>query len=46
MLKRMLAGGLIPFGDIALITAACYLVCGMLISSFGTVLATRKHLNV
>ena len=39
------SGGLIPFGDIALITAACYLVCGMLISSFRPVLATRKHLN-
>ncbi len=40
------SSGLIPFGEIALPTALCYLVCGVVISSFGTVLSTKKHLNV
>lgn len=38
--------GLIPFADIAPITGVGYLVCGVIISSFGTVISTRKHLNV
>lgn len=38
--------GLIPFMDIALITGIGYLCCGVVISSFGTVISTRKHLNV
>ena len=37
---------LIPFKDLALATGVCYLACGALISSLGTVMATRKHLNV
>lgn len=38
--------GIVPFGEIALITFFGYLGFGMLISSIGTVLSTRKHLNV
>ncbi len=38
--------GLIPFKSIALYTAGAYLVCGILLSSVGAVLSTRKHLNV
>lgn len=38
--------GLIPFADIAPITGVGYLVCGVIISSFGTIISTRKHLNV
>ena len=38
--------GLIPFADIAPMTGVGYLVCGVIISSFGTVISTRKHLNV
>lgn len=37
---------LIPFKDIALITALCYLGFGILISAIGSVISTRKHLNV
>lgn len=38
--------GLIPMADIALIAAIGYLVCGIIISAFGTVISTRKHLKV
>lgn len=38
--------GLIPFRDIALITGLIYLACGAVISAFGTVISTKKHLNV
>ena len=38
--------GLITFADIAPITGVCYRVCGVIISTFGTVISTRKHLNV
>lgn len=37
---------LIPFEKIAIPTAIAYLLCGMLLSAIGTVVATRKHLNV
>lgn len=38
--------GLIPFSEIALKTAIGYLICGIILSAFGTVISTRKHLNV
>lgn len=38
--------GLIPFETIALRTGVAYLACGVVLSSFGAVLSTRKHLNV
>lgn len=38
--------GLIPFAEIALVTGICYLGFGMLISSIGSVISTRKYLNV
>lgn len=38
--------GLIPFAEIAAITAVCYLGFGVLISAIGAVISTRKHLNV
>lgn len=37
---------LIPFTDIALVTALCYLGFGVFLSAVGTVISTRKHLNV
>ncbi len=38
--------GMIPFKNIALYTAAAYVVVGVALSSFGAVISTRKHLNV
>ncbi|MCD8006005.1 MAG: permease-like cell division protein FtsX [Oscillospiraceae bacterium] len=38
--------GLVQWTDIALVTAIAYLVAGVVISAIGTVLSTRKHLNV
>lgn len=38
--------GLVPFVDFAFRVAIYYPICGILISSFGTVLYTRKHLKV
>lgn len=38
--------GLMPFADIAHITGLVYLGCGAVISAFGTVISTKKHLNV
>ncbi len=40
------SSGLVPFKDIATVTGIGYLCCGVIISSFGTVISTRKHLNV
>lgn len=37
---------LIPFEDIAVKTGLAYLAVGVLLSSFGTVIAARKHLKV
>lgn len=38
--------GLIPMANIALTVAMGYLVCGIIISAFGTIISTRKHLKV
>ncbi len=38
--------GLIPFESIALYTGVCYVIAGVVLSSFGAVISTRKHLNV
>lgn len=38
--------GIIPWNDIALYTAIAYLACGTVLSAFGSVISTRKHLNV
>ncbi len=37
---------LIPFDTIAVPTAIAYAVCGVILSAIGTVVSTRKHLNV
>lgn len=37
---------LIPIQEIAVRTALAYLVCGIMLSAIGTVVSTRKHLNV
>lgn len=38
--------GLIPMASIALRVAIGYLACGIIISAFGTVISTRKHIKV
>lgn len=38
--------GIIPWNDIALYTGLAYLAVGVVISAFGSVISTRKHLNV
>lgn len=38
--------GLIPMASIAIDVAVGYFICGILISAFGTVISTRKHLKV
>ena len=40
------AGSLIPFANIRLYVAAAYLLAGALAGAFGSVISTRKHLNV
>ncbi len=40
------AAGLIPITEVALRVAVFYLVAGIVISAFGTVISTRKHLKV
>ena len=37
---------LIPFETIAIRTGIAYLICGIFLSAIGTVVSTRKHLNV
>lgn len=37
---------IIPFETIAVKTAVAYVACGIFLSSIGTVVSTRKHLNV
>ena len=46
MLSIFGLSALIPIEAIAVRTAIAYLLCGMVLSAIGTVVSTRKHLNV
>ena len=46
MLSIFGLSALIPFEEIALGTGIAYAVFGVLLSGVGTVISTRKHLNV
>lgn len=46
MLSIFGLSALIPFETIAIRTGIAYAVCGILLSALGTVISTRKHLNV
>jgi cell division transport system permease protein len=39
-------GSIIPFSEIAFKVAGAYILSGALIGALGSVLSTRKHLNV
>ncbi len=39
-------GSIIPFAEIAFTVAGLYIIAGALVGAVGSVLSTRKHLNV
>jgi cell division transport system permease protein len=40
------AGSIVPFADIRLYCGLAYLIVGSLVGAFGSVVSTRKHLDV
>ncbi len=40
------AGSIIPFGDIRIYVFICYVLAGSFIGALGSVISTRKHINV
>jgi len=46
LMKAFGLGSIIPFGDIRLVVLIAYIVAGSFIGAMGSVVSTRKHIDV